>query len=339
MTRLRIVTFNLENLDDTGDRDSRNPTLAERIEVLRPQLNRIPGDVLCLQEVHAQEPTGSPPRELTALDELLEQTEYSEFHRATTMSGDGDPYDQRNLIVLSRFPLEGVHQCKQNLKPGAPQPEYRIVTADPPEENPRRIRWERPILHAELDLEEGRTLHVINVHLKSKLPSKIRGQRDSDRYYVWLSASGWAEGYFLSSMKRVGQALETRQLIDQLFDEAQEADENAYIAVCGDFNADIDSVPVNAIRGPIEETNTPELGSRVMVPCEMTVPEPSRFLLLHLGESEMIDHVLVSRPLLEFYRDTEIHNEVLPDESAAFRFDTLFPESDHAPVVAEFELP
>ena len=80
---------------------------------------------------------------------------------------------------------------------------------------------ERLILYAELELEEGWTLHMINIHLKSKIPSNIRGQRDSDRDYIRLSAAGWAEGYFLSSMKRVGQALETRQLVDQLFDKQQ----------------------------------------------------------------------------------------------------------------------
>ena len=46
-------------------------------------------------------------------------------------------------------------------------------------------------------------------------------------------------------MKRVGQALETRMVIDGLFDE----DEDAMIAVGGDFNADLDDVPVEAIRG------------------------------------------------------------------------------------------
>lgn len=41
-------------------------------------------------------------------------------------------------------------------------------------------------------------------------------------------------------MKRVGQALETRMLIDGLFD----AHEDALIVVCGDFNANLDEVPV-----------------------------------------------------------------------------------------------
>lgn len=53
----------------------------------------------------------------------------------------------------------------------------------------------------------------------------------------------------------------------------------------------------------------------------------------------MIDHLLVSRPLLEFYKGSEIHNEILHDESIAFAMDVKYPESDHAPVIAEFELP
>src|SRR5215472_17974932 len=50
-------------------------------------------------------------------------------------------------------------------------------------------------------------------------------------------------------------------------------------------------------------------------------------------------HVLASRPLLAFYKHTEIHNELLHDESSAFATDVKFPESDHAPVIAELSLP
>ncbi len=53
----------------------------------------------------------------------------------------------------------------------------------------------------------------------------------------------------------------------------------------------------------------------------------------------MIDHVLASRNLLACYRGSEIHNELLHDESIAFATDKLYPESDHAPVLAEFILP
>ena len=59
--------------------------------------------------------------------------------------------------------------------------------------------------------------------------------------------------------------------------------------------------------------------------------------LFHHGRGTMLDHIMVSRALLVNYRSTEIHNELLHDESLAFRTDIKYPESDHAPVIAEFE--
>jgi endonuclease/exonuclease/phosphatase family metal-dependent hydrolase len=323
---LRIATFNLENLDDVpGDR----PTLDERIAVLRPQLARLRADVLCLQEVHGQETAGQP-RRLAALERLLQGTPYQTYAVAHTRTTANQAYDKRNLVVLSRFPVLGAEQLKHDLMP---KPLYRCVTAEPVEAAASEVSWERPIFHTRLDLGGGRVLHVINLHLKSKIPSDIDGQKINE--YTWRRVAAWAEGSFLASMRRVGQALETRILIDRLFD----TEPNALIAVCGDFNADADSVPVTAIRGPVEETGNAALGARVLVPCEQSVPESSRYSLLHLGRGEMLDHVIVSRGLLAHYRGTEIHNEMLPDESGAFRTDVMFPESDHAPVVAEFILP
>jgi len=81
-----------------------------------------------------------------------------------------------------------------------------------------------------------------------------------------------------------------------------------------------------------------ELRGRVMVPCEFSVPEPARYSLLHLGERSMIDHIIASKPLIGSYVGTWIFNEDLTDESGAFRTDVLFPESDHAPVLAEFQI-
>jgi hypothetical protein len=49
---MRIATFNLENLDDETGQD---PSLATRVAIMRPQLDRIAADILCLQEVHSQD--------------------------------------------------------------------------------------------------------------------------------------------------------------------------------------------------------------------------------------------------------------------------------------------
>ena len=136
-------------------------------------------------------------------------------------------------------------------------------------------------------------------------------------------------------MKRVGQALQTRLLVDTLF---ENEGNDALIAVCGDYNSDNDDVPLRAICGHAEDTGNPDHGPRVLVPCENNIPASLRFSLLHLGKGEMFDHILASRALLEFFDHAEIHNEVLPDESGAFRTDVKFPESDHAPVVVEFRI-
>lgn len=325
--KLRIATFNLENLDD---QPGRMPTLDERVALMRPQLQRLNADILCLQEVNGQEAPGQP-RHLLALEKLLAGTLYADFHRVSTMTADGSQvYDERNLVILSRFEILEHHQYKHDF---APAPHYQKVTAKSAETAAKEITWERPLLHARIKLNAGRILDLITVHLKSRLPTPVEGQKIDN--YTWRSISGWAEGSFLSSMKRVGQALETRMLVDTLFD----ADEGALLVVCGDFNTDLDDVPLEAIRGDVENTGNGQLAGRVLVPCERTIPESSRFSLIHQGRGTMLDHLLVSRSLLACYRGTEIHNELLHDESVAFGTDVKFPESDHAPVVATFELP
>jgi endonuclease/exonuclease/phosphatase family metal-dependent hydrolase len=322
-TVLRIATFNLENFDDLPA----PPTLAERTALMQPELVRLRADVLCLQEVNGQD-DGAGGRDLRALDTLLAGTPYGAYQRVVTADAGGRPFQERNQVILSRFPVLSHEQLHdQSLAPS-----YRRVTAVPADAAAAKVDWERPILTATLDLGGGHSLHVINLHLKSKLPTDIPGQKLNQ--FTWKTPAGAAEGAFISSMKRVGQALETRMLLDRLFD----ADENAMIAVCGDFNSDIDDVPVTAIRGDVADTGNPALAKRVLLACERSVPEPARFSLIHQGRGEMIDHILVSRALLAGYESTQVHNELIHDESIAFATDVLYPESDHAAVVASFTL-
>jgi exonuclease III len=328
MSRLfRIATFNIENLDDA--KDAQEPSLDTRIAILRPQLLRIKADILCLQEVNGQEAAGQP-RRLLALGKLIADTPYKDYQIVSTMTSDRKQvFDERNLVILSRLPVS----AKQIKHEFVRAPAYRLVTGDADEAEAKDITWERPILHAEVQLGPSTVLHVLNVHLKSKRPTDIPEQK-LDRF-TWRSVGGWAEGFFLSSLKRVGQALELRQIIDALFAQNPQA----MIVACGDFNADLNDVPIEAIRGDVENTGNPALALFNMIPTERTIPEPARYTLFHHGKGNMLDHLLISRALLPFYRSSEIHNEVLHDESAAFADDRKFPESDHAPVIAEFELP
>ncbi|MCA1650267.1 MAG: hypothetical protein LC753_08270, partial [Acidobacteria bacterium] len=111
-------------------------------------------------------------RTFAALDQLVTDTAYASFQRVSTTLADGSmPFDVRNLVVLSRFPIASHRQIRHEI---TPQPAYRRVTAIPPDTSAIDITWERPILLAVLTLPDGSALHVLNLHLKSKIPTDIQ---------------------------------------------------------------------------------------------------------------------------------------------------------------------
>lgn len=324
--RLRIATFNLENLDEPKD-DEAADLLERRIALMRPQFLRLDADVLCLQEVNGQERSGQP-RDLHALDALLAGTPYAGFWRVATRTvSRPQVYDERNLVILSRYPFAGEPEQVRDVRFA---PFYTPVSGRDVEQS-RRVHWERPILKAAIDVD-GALVTLLNVHLKSKRPTDIPDMK-VDRF-TFRSAASWAEGSFISAMKRLGQAVEIRALLDELF----EVDADAFVLLAGDFNETADEPAMRALRGEVEDHNNPDLAHRTMLVCATSVSEDRRFSLVHHGRGEMIDHVLASRALLRCYRGTEVHNELLHDESRAFAVDAKFPESDHAPVVAHFDL-
>ena len=325
METFRIATFNLENFDETAE--GVWPSLADRIELMKPQISRLRAAIILFQEVNGQKRPGQP-RALLALRELLAGTDLEDATLITTKPEQDEAYPERNLVVATRLPILEYQQLHNTL---VASPGYKRLTSIPPDASPVDIAIERPILHVLVDQVGGGPLHIINVHLKSKNPSDIPGQKIDA--YTWRSADAWAEGTFISSMKRMSQALEVRRLVDQILD----ADPAARILVAGDFNAEPDEVPVLAIRGAVEDTGNGALAARTLVPIEHTVPEPARYTIFHQGRALMFDHMLVTRNLLAHHSGSEIHNELLHDESVAFATDRKYPESDHAPVVAAFQ--
>lgn len=330
---MRIVTFNVENLDFDAENPGPNDAPFEvRVKVIRPMLERMRADILCLQEVHGQNPPEGEagPRSLRALSALLEGTRYAGFTlSSTTLKGKPGVERYRNLVVVSHpdYRVEEVREIQNTL---VSPPRYSLVTstrADPLVD----VRWERPTLYVRLRKGDADPLHILNIHFKSKNPTGVEGQGPT--HYKWKTASGWAEGYFLSSMKRVGAALETRIFIDGIFD----VEEDPNILICGDFNAEPHEVPVMAILGRTEETGNDALNPRVMYPVALSIAESRRFTLYHHGRANLLDHMVVSRRMMASFRHAEIHNEMIHDESVAFASDVKYPESDHAPMVAEFD--
>jgi hypothetical protein len=123
--------------------------------------------------------------------------------------------------------------------------------------------------------------------------------------------------------------------VESIFD----AEPEALVAVCGDFNAGEHEAPARMIRGDEEDTGNGHLASRMLVPVERSLPESRRHTVIHHGRPVMLDHILVSRPLLGWYVGSEIHNEALGDEATSPAAVWGAPDSWHAPMVAEFAVP
>jgi endonuclease/exonuclease/phosphatase family metal-dependent hydrolase len=325
--KLRVATFNLENLDD---RRSRSPPIGARLPTLRAQLQRLDADVLCLQEVNAQELGPGKQRHLAALDQLLANTIYEHFTRVWTKDKHNrGALDVHNLVILSRQPIRSSGQVWHDLMPPL---DYRSPFATQTDAM-TLVRWDRPVLHAEIAVDGGAALHIVNVHLRAPRAAFILGRKDSA--LRWNSVGGWAEGLFVAAMKHCGQALEVRLFVERLFD----ADSGSMIAVCGDFNADTTDMPIRLIRADLEDIANQDLSARALSALESGPDDPTHFSVVHGSRRLMLDHILVSQSLALRCRKITIDHVGLLDETEPAEISGRRPGSYHAPVVAEFELP
>ncbi len=323
---MRLATFNLESLDEAK---GKGPSLEVRIKVLAPQITRADADILCLQEVNAQKPRIVGKRSLRALEALMDATGLTGYHLAVSQRRAGKgPRDIHNLVTLSRTPIVATEQLWHEL---VDEPRHRFSTGEAAGDD-IRLAWDRPILYTKIEAPGGRLLHLFNLHLRAPLACPVPGGKADQ--FVWNSTAAWAEGFYLSEIKRAGQALEARLAIDGVFD----SDADALIAVAGDFNSEEHHTPVEIIRGAEEDTGNGGLAGRVMVPVEHSLAGDRRFTVIHQGRRQMLDHVLVSRALLGHYQGSEIHNEALTDELVGYASVEDSPVSYHAPLVAIFDL-
>jgi endonuclease/exonuclease/phosphatase family metal-dependent hydrolase len=315
-TRLRLATYNLENLDCAAV----DSAFERRLAVLKPILSALAADVLCLQEIGAQKARDG--RRFIALDRLFAGGPYEAFHRATSVRpGTGAPADVHNLVIASRWPILDQRQAHHDIVP-------KWIWTPPAEgSSPPRaveIAFDRPLLYARV-AAPGAPLHLVNLHLRAPRPVPFQtsaplSEGDRSRAFV--------EGQFLAAEKRAGQALEARLFVERLFD----ADPAARIAVCGDLNSEAHDAPARILRGARDE-NGPQGCARMLVPLAARVGEARRFTVLHGGRRALLDHILASPALAAACESVEIFNAALQDEAKA-REPIL--GSLHAPVAASF---
>jgi endonuclease/exonuclease/phosphatase family metal-dependent hydrolase len=258
---------------------------------------------------------------------LLQGTRYEAYQRAVTSGPTGRGVASvHNLVTLSRYPIRRQRDVRHE---HVPPLLHRYATGGSKGVEPQPIEFDRPLLLTEVELPGGRSLDVINLHLRAPRASAVPGEKLSSSQ--WRTASGWAEGYFLSSLKRTAQALELRLLVDGIL--AREP--KRLIAVAGDFNAEDHETPVRLAVAAEEQTGNAALAARSLIVLDAAVPPDRRWSVLHRGRPEMLDHILASQSLAGCVRDVEAHNEGLGDEALGA---AAIAGSSHAPLVAEFAL-
>ncbi|RME06443.1 MAG: hypothetical protein D6803_06475, partial [Anaerolineae bacterium] len=120
--------------------------------------------------------------------------------------------------------------------------------------------------------------------------------------------------------RRTAQAAWNVTVMQQLLD----ADPGAYLAVMGDLNSYYDSLPVNTLR---------DAG---LVHVFERLPEDERYTYIYHGQSQVLDHILVTPELMALLRRVDVlhvnadYAIPAPDDESPIR------KSDHDPVVAVF---
>lgn len=324
---MRLATFNLESLDLGA---KARIDLETRASMLRPAMERLAADVLCLQEVNAQHVAGQKERQLVALDQLLKGTRYEAYERSVTTRQNGQgPADVHNLVTLSRFPIVATRQLLHDIVPPA---QHTNLKAEPGRGERIEVRADRPLLVTEVALPHGAKLVIVNVHLRAPLASAVPGQKSSP--FAWRDVGAWAEGFYLSTLKRSAQALELRLLVEDIL----RVDSASLIAVAGDFNAVDHGPTMRLVVAPEEDVGGSELAAHALIVLDRSISADRRWSVLHHGRAQMLDHILASRALYGAFRSIEVHNEGLGDEALGYGKALHSAASYHAPVVAEFDL-
>lgn len=312
---VRVGTWNVENLfrpgSDAGPSsdhayDAKLTALADVIVALRP-------DVLAVQEV------GEPE----ALEDLARRLGSGWSHALADPDGRGI-----RVGFLSRLGIDKVEQVAD-----FPQ-ELRPIQVD--DTDTTMDRMGRPALRVRVETS-GHTLDLVSCHWKSKLLTFPGGfsPRDEDeraRFGV----------YALN--RRAAEAATVRTYASGLLE--GQGDSRA-VVVMGDLNDEVQAATTQILLGPPgSEIGTPGYGRPDqgdgwrLWNLAPHLPERERFTRVYRGRPEMIDHILVSRALVEVVGpgDVTTGKVDVPSITDAPQVRRDDRGSDHRPVVAELHL-
>jgi endonuclease/exonuclease/phosphatase family metal-dependent hydrolase len=323
----RLMTWNVQNLLPVGSTDG-PPTQAAmdaKLASLAAVIDAQQPDVLALQEV-------GPPEVLEPLQALL-------GHKLPHREVSAHP-DHRGIRValLSRLPLTDpvqVHPFPAGLAP--------VQVGDPPAGSsappPTLDHMGRGALQATVTAH-GHQVTVITAHLKSKLltfPGNRHGTSDEDERARF---GAYALGL------RAAEAVTVRAHLTGLL---HGAGTSVAVLLAGDLNDGVDAATTQLLQGPPgSELETAGFGrpdqgdGQRMWNLALRIPAKQRFSRVFRGRRELIDHVFASRVLLDplpAVTTAAAGPAALRSVTENPRTEVGKPGSDHAAVVATFQLP
>ena len=319
---LTVATYNVLNLDPNDEDEDGDADVADgRFDAIASDIvnNLKTPDIIGLQEV--QDNDGSENTDVTSADVTLQTLVNSitdaggptyEFIDNTFIVDDqsgGQPGGNIRTAFLydpSRVDLvDGSVRPVGDQDPGSPFNGARLPLA----------------AHFEFN---GQEVTVVNNHFSSKGGSSpIVGV---DQPFEELQEDPDVNG---SLDERREQAQAVNDFVDGVF--ADDADAN--VVVVGDLNEFEFVSPLEILAGTVESTNggqdTSDGGEAVLTNLINDIPEDERYSFIFQGNSQQLDHILVSDSLLDGAAIDNVHVNV---EFA----ETDGRASDHDPVLASF---
>jgi len=325
---MRVGTWNVENLfrPGAGFGPANGEVYRAKLDGLAATIDRMAPDVLGLQEV------GSPE----ALEDLVDRLGAG---WQTALSLDFDPRHPIRVAFLSRHPMRVVADVRDFPAQLSP---VQVTDPDAAGVVSGATRSGRGVLAVEVDPPGGRPLLAACCHLKSKLLSfppvggrpRFQPRDEGERARV--------AAYALA--RRAAEAVAVRDLATRLLRSGGEDGRTTPVVVLGDLNDEPAAATTQVLYGPPGSQlgsggfDRPDDGDGLrLFNLSERIPAQQRFTRRFGGRGEMIDHILVSRILVEPLPVVEVVRQVgvdaLPDVTTAGPRPAT-PASDHAAVLA-----
>lgn len=276
MNTLRIATINCLNLALAGRPiyEGFAPYTPDeyiaKTQWLAALLDRLAADFVLVQEVFHEQ----------ALSDVVRQTASRgrAFGFAAPLAGERNTKPRLGLIW--RQPWQPSIESIADLPPGC---------AVPVPERGDHTQFSRPLLRATVPLPGGTLLTLLNVHLKSRRPEFASGEDPGDPIAE-------ARAQLRSLIMRGAEAAAVRRLVVETARRSR-----APLIVAGDFNDVPDAVTTRIVADTSFKAEDRPQRDCVLFDALDVVrrPAPGRgrdvaYTILHGGEPERIDHVLVS---------------------------------------------